>query len=88
MTGLRKWRKFARSFIVFSIAGEVIFTIAGLVFLILLAVRGSVVPSADDLVNVVGTLALFAVVSWAIWDARRRTRRQPSPRVAAVEQKA
>jgi hypothetical protein len=87
MTGLRWWRKIAKRLIIFCFAWDVAATIVGLVLLILVTVQGGA-PSPDNLITVVGTLGLYGVLIWAVWDARERRRRQPLKRVATVEEQA
>jgi hypothetical protein len=87
MTGLRKWRKIAKSFILFFFAWEVAATLASLALLMFVTVRGGA-PSPDSLISVLGTLGLYGVVIWAIWDARWRRRRRPLERVATAEEEA
>jgi len=87
MTGLRRWRKIAKSLIFVSFAWEIAATIVSLVLLILVTVRGGA-PSLDSLISVVGTLGLYGVVIWAIGDARRRRCRRPLERVAAATEEA
>jgi hypothetical protein len=88
MTGLRRWRKIAKRLIIFCFAWEVVATIVSLVLLMLVTVQGGGAPSPDHLITVVGTLGLYGVVIWAIWDARRRRRRQPLKRMATAEEEA
>jgi hypothetical protein len=87
MTGLRMWRKIAKSFILFFVAWEVIATIVSLALLIFVAVRG-VAPSPDSLISVFGTLGLYGVVIWAIRDARGRRCRRPLERVETAAEEA
>jgi 4-amino-4-deoxy-L-arabinose transferase-like glycosyltransferase len=89
MTGLRRWRKVAKSLVILSFTWEAAVTIVSLVLFILVSVRGGGAPSSDRLIPVVGTLGICGVVIWAIWDARRRRRRQHPERLAtAAEEKA
>jgi hypothetical protein len=76
MTGMRTWRKTAKSLIIVSIAWDVAAAIAGVVLLILVMVQGGA-PSPDSLISVVGELGLLGLVVWAICDARRWRRRRP-----------
>jgi hypothetical protein len=87
MTGLRQWRKIAKSLIIFSFACEAVVAIVSLMLLILIMIQGGA-PSPDSLIYVVGTLGLYGVVIWAIWDAQRRRRRRPRERVATAEEEA
>ena len=85
MTGLRRWRKVAKNLIILSLTWEAAAAIASLIFLTLAVVIGGEAPSADRVIEVVGTLGMVGVVSWAIGDAWRRTRRQPLERVAKAD---
>jgi len=85
MTGLRKWRKIAESFILFFIAWEVAVTIVGLALLIFVTARGGT-PSPNSLISVLGTLGFYGVLIWAIRDAQGRRRRRPVERVATAEE--
>jgi hypothetical protein len=75
MTGLRKWRNIAKSFILFMVALEVAATIAGLAVFIFVTVRGGA-SDPDRLISALGTLGLIGVVMWAVRDARGRRRRR------------
>jgi hypothetical protein len=86
MTGLRRWRKVAKGLIIFSFTWEAAVTIVSLALLILLVVQGGGVPSSDLLIPVVGTLGIFGVVIWAIWDTRGRKRRQHPVQVATAKE--
>lgn len=80
MTGLRKWRKIAKAFILFFVAWEVIAAIVSLAILIFVAFQGGA-PSPERLISVFGTLGLCGVVIWAIRDARGRGGRRPLERM-------
>jgi hypothetical protein len=88
MTGLRTWRKIAKSLIIFFFAWEIAATIVSLALLILVTVQGGGASSPDRLISVVGAFGLYGVVTWAIWDARSRRRRRPLERVATAEEEA
>jgi len=85
MTGLRRWQRIARCLIIFSLTWEAAVTIVSLVVLILVAVQGGPAASSDRLLSVAGTFGVSGVVIWAIWDARRRGRRQRLQWVATAE---
>ncbi len=87
MTGLRKWRMIAKSFVTISIACDAAVAIVSLVLIILVMVQGGT-PSPDSLISVVGALGFYGVVIWAIRDARRRGRPRPLEPVATAEEKA
>jgi hypothetical protein len=86
MTGLRTWQKIARSLVIAWFVCEVAATIGSLVLLVLVMVQGDGGPSLDRLISIIGTLGLYGVVIWAIWDARRWRRRPPLKRVANAEE--
>lgn len=85
MTSLRTWRRFARGLVAVCFTGDVAATLGGFVLLILIVVLGGPWPSADRVISIVGALGLYALVIWAVGDARKQTRRQPLKRVANVD---
>ena len=66
MTGLQRWRQFVESFILIGFVWKAVATVVGLFSLMM----GGGFPSAQNLIPVMGTLGLFAIIIWAIRDAR------------------
>lgn len=74
MTWLRTWRRFAKSLIVFFLAWDVAAAVIGLAVLVFILIQGGA-PSPDHMISVLGTLGVYGIIIWAVWDARKRRRR-------------
>jgi len=88
MSGLRRWRRIAKGFIIFSVTWEAAVALVSLALFMFLAFRDGAAPSPDGLMPVIGTLGFSGIVILAIRDARGRGRRRHPDRVATAEEES